>query len=161
LKLEDIDAERKLIHIRDAKGRKDRYTMLSDVALEMKRRYLKEYGQSKWLFPSQDKGKHITTRTVEKIFSNARKEENIKKDVTVHSLRHSFATHLLEGGTDLRYIQELLGHKRAETTQIYTHVMRKDFHGYLALSIDYSGENHERDKRTFGSQTKRYTQLVA
>lgn len=71
LRYEDIDAERKLIHLKSAKGRKDRYTMLLDVALETIRKYLKEYGQSKWLFPSQDKENHITTRTVEKIFSNA------------------------------------------------------------------------------------------
>jgi len=101
----------------------------------MTRRYLKEYGQSKWLFPSQDKGKHITTRTVEKIFSNACKEENIKKDVTVHSLRHSFATHLLESGTDMRYIQELLGHKSSKTTEIYTHVSNNDI-GKIKSPLD-------------------------
>jgi len=126
LKPEDIDVERKLIHIRGAKGRKDRYTLLSDVALETIRKYLKEYGQSKWLFPSQDKQKYITTRTVEKIFSTACKKTNIKKNVTVHSLRHSFATHLLESGTDLRYIQELLGHRSSKITEIYTHVSNKN-----------------------------------
>jgi integrase/recombinase XerD len=99
LKPEDIDAERKLIHLKGAKGRKDRYTMLSEVALETIRSYLKEYGQSKWLFPSHDKEKHITTRTVGKIFANACKKAKIKKNVTAHSLRHSFATHLLESGT--------------------------------------------------------------
>lgn len=135
LKSEGIDAKRRLIHIREAKGRKDRYTILSDVAWETARRYLKEYGQSIWLFPSQDKGKHITTRTVEKIFSNACKKANIKKDVTVHSLRHSFATHLLEGGTDLRYIQELLGHKSSKTTEIYTHVSTKDI-GKIRSPLD-------------------------
>ena len=94
--------------------------------METIRSYLKEYGQSKWLFPSHDKEKHITTRTVEKIFSNACKKAKIKKDVTVHSLRHSFVTHLLESGTDLQYIQELLGHKSSKTTEIYTHVSNKD-----------------------------------
>ncbi len=100
--------------------------MFSDVALEMTRRYLKEYDQSKWLFPSHDKEKHITTRTMEKIFSNACKKASIKKNVTAHSLRHSFATHLLESGTDLRYIQELLGYKSLKTTERYTHVSNKD-----------------------------------
>ncbi len=141
-----LDAERKLIHIKVAKGRKDRHTMLSDVALETTGRYLKEYGQSKWLFPGQDKGKHITTRTVEKIFSNACKKANIKKNVTVHSLRHSFATHLLESGTDLRYIQELLGHTSSKTpkkayrltgqaTEIYTHVSNKNI-GKIRSPLD-------------------------
>ena len=135
LKPGDIDAERKLIHIKGGKGRKDRYTMLSEVAMETIRRYLKEYGQSKWLFPSQDKEKHITTRTVEKIFSNACRKANIKKNATVHSLRHSFATHLLERGTDLRYIQELLGHKSSKTTEIYTHVSNKDI-GKIKSPLD-------------------------
>jgi len=135
LKPRDIDDERKLIHIKGGKGRKDRYTMLSEVAIEMIRRYLKEYGQSIWLFSSQDKEKHITTRTVEKIFSNACRKANIKKNATVHSLRHSFATHLLERGTDLRYIQELLGHKSSKTTEIYTHVSNKDI-GKIKSPLD-------------------------
>ena len=135
LKPRDIDDERKLIHIKGGKGRKDRYTMLSEVAIEMIRRYLKEYGQSIWLFSSQDKEKHITTRTVEKIFSNACRKANIKKNATVHSLRHSFATHLLERGTDLRYIQELLGHKSSKTIEIYTHVSNKDI-GKIKSPLD-------------------------
>ena len=109
--------------------------MLSDVALETTRSYLKEYGQSKCLFPSHDKGKHITTRAVETIFTNACKKANIKKNVTVHSLWHSFATHLLESGTDLRYIQELLGHKSSKTTEIYTHVSNKDI-GKIKSPLD-------------------------
>ena len=92
LRIEDIDIERKLIHIRSAKGRKDRNTLLSKIALDTLRKYLKEYGQSKWLFPSQNKERHIVTRTVEKIFSNAARDVGIQKSVTVHSLRHSFAT---------------------------------------------------------------------
>ena len=111
LKPKDIDAERKMIRIKEEKGRKDRYTLLSDVVLETTRRYLQEYSQSKWLFPSQDKEKYITTRTVEKIFSNACKKAKIKNDATVHSLRHSFATHLLESGTDLQYIRSCWGTK--------------------------------------------------
>jgi integrase/recombinase XerD len=90
------------------------------VALETIRKYLKKYGQSRWLFPCQDKENHITTRSFEQIFSNACKKSNIEKDVTAHSLRHSFATHLLECGTDLRYIEEVVGHKSSKTTDIYT-----------------------------------------
>ena len=81
----------------------------------------------KWLFPGAKPGRHISTRTVEAIFENALKEARIQKKASVHTFRHSFATHLLEGGTDLRYIQELLGHKSSKTTEIYTHVSSKDF----------------------------------
>lgn len=126
LKPEDIDVERELIHVKGAKGRKDRYTMLSDVAMGALELYLKAYRPEKWLFPGQKSSSHITTRTVQRIFEDAIEKAGIKKDVSVHSLRHSFATHLLEGGTDLRYIQELLGHKSSKTTEIYTHVSKKD-----------------------------------
>ena len=126
LRPEDIDANRKLIHIRASKGKKDRYTLLSDVALQTLREYWKNEKPQKWLFLSLDKEKHITTRTVQKIFQNACKKAGINKDVSVHSLRHSFATHLLESGIDLRYIQELLGHKSSKTTETYTHVSTKN-----------------------------------
>lgn len=126
LKPEDIDTNRKLIHIRASKGRKDRYTLLSDLALQILREYRKNEKPRKWLFPSWNTEKHITERTVQKIFQNACKKAGIKKNVSVHSLRHSFATHLLESGIDLRYIQELLGHKSSKTTEIYTHVSTKN-----------------------------------
>ena len=126
LKPEDIDTERKLIHVKEAKGRKDRYTILSDTAMETLNEYLKEYTPQRGLFPGAKPGKHINTRTVEKIFTAACKKAEIRKEVSVHSLRHSFATHLLESGTDLRYIQQLLGHKSSKTTEIYTHVSNKD-----------------------------------
>ncbi|CAD7772433.1 Tyrosine recombinase XerD [Candidatus Methanoperedenaceae archaeon GB37] len=126
LRPEDIDANRKLIHIRASKGRKDRYTLLSNVALQTLREYGKKEKPQKWLFPSWNKEKHITARTVQKIFQNACKKAGIDKDVSVHSLRHSFATHLLESGIDLRYNQELLGHKSSKTTEIYTHVSTKN-----------------------------------
>lgn len=125
LKIGDIDSQRMLIHIIQGKGRKDRYTTLSQVALEELRRYYKLYKPEEWLFEGQDKKGHLTERTVEKIFENACNSAKIIKHVSVHSLRHSFATHLLEGGTDLRYIQELLGHESSKTTEIYTHVTEK------------------------------------
>ncbi len=136
LKPEDIDSERMLIHIKGAKGRKDRCTMLSERAIEVLREYWKEYRPQKWLFSGQNKERHITTRTVEKIFSNACNDAGILKEVTVHSLRHSFATHLLESGVDLRYIQEVLGHKSSKTTEIYTHVSTKDI-GKITLENLY------------------------
>jgi site-specific recombinase XerD len=122
LKVEDIDSQRKLIHIKGAKGRKDRYTLLSDMALQALRQYYTEYRPQGWIFPGAKAGRHVATRTVQAIFEQAKKEARIKKDVSVHCLRHSFATHLLESGVDLRYIQELLGHKSSKTTEIYTHV---------------------------------------
>lgn len=126
LKSVDIDVQRKFIHVKGGKGRKDRYTILSDVAVETLHEYLKVYGESKYLFPSQDREKHLTIRSVEKIFSDACKKAGVKKNATAHSLRHSFATHLLESGVDLRYIQELLGHKSSKTTEVYTHVSNKE-----------------------------------
>lgn len=125
LRVEDIDSARRLIHIRGAKGRKDRYTILSQVALEALRIYFKRYHPEKWLFPGAKPERHIHERTVQKIFGQAREAAGIRKDVSVHTLRHSFATHLLEAGTDLRYIQELLGHKSSKTTEIYTHVSER------------------------------------
>ncbi len=126
LKIKEIDSKRMLIHIRQGKGRKDRYTILSAAALKVLREYAKTYRPDDWLFPGSSEGRHITERTVQKIFKEALEKSKIRKTVTVHSLRHSFATHLLENGTDLRYIQELLGHKSSETTELYTHVSRKD-----------------------------------
>jgi len=125
LKSADIDSQRKLLHIRGGKGRKDRYTILSDAAIKILREYYSRYRPANWLFEGQNPQKHITTRTVQIVFTRACKKAGIKKDVTVHSLRHSFATHMLENGIDLRYIQELLGHKSSQTTEIYTHVSQK------------------------------------
>lgn len=125
LKPEDIDSERMLIRVEQGKGKKDRYTILSQITLEQLRKYYRLYQPEKWLFPGQNNMGYITERTVQKIFENACSAVNIKKGVSVHSLRHSFATHLLEGGIDLRYIQELLGHASSKTTEIYTHVTEK------------------------------------
>jgi site-specific recombinase XerD len=126
LRPEDIDNERKLIFIKGAKGRKDRYTMLSESAYKTLSRYVEQYKPQNWLFPGPDKERHITVRTAQRIFEMACEKAGIKKEVTIHGLRHSFATHLLENGIDLRYIQEILGHKSSKTTEIYTHVSNKD-----------------------------------
>ncbi len=127
LKLDDIDTKRMLIHIRQGKGWKDRYTILSKAVFKLLEEYKNKYNPEDWLFFSaSNKEKYISERSVQIIFKKACKKAGIKKDVSIHSLRHSFATHLLENGTDIRYIQELLGHKNANTTQIYTHVSKKD-----------------------------------
>lgn len=126
LKLTDIDSERMLIHVVQGKGRKDRYTLLSEVALVQLRKYYRIYRPEDWLFPGQDLDKFLTERTVGKVFQNACEKAKIRKNASVHTLRHSFATHLLEAGTDLRFIQELLGHASSRTTEIYTHVTTKN-----------------------------------
>ncbi|TVX97580.1 tyrosine-type recombinase/integrase [Cohnella terricola] len=126
LRITDLDRARKTLHVRQAKGRKDRITVLSDAALEMVDQYMRTYEPSGWLFPGQDSSRHLTERTVQKVFEQAARAAHIVKNVSVHSLRHSFATHLLEDGVDIRYIQELLGHKSIQTTEIYTHVAAMD-----------------------------------
>ena len=126
LRINDIDSKRNMLHIHQAKGRKDRYTMLSEVALVQLRKYYRVYRPEKWLFPGENKSEHISERSVQTVFKNACELAKINKNVTVHTLRHSFATHLLEAGTDLRYIQELLGHNSSKTTEIYTHVAAKN-----------------------------------
>lgn len=124
----DLDPERGLLLVRQAKGRKDRYAPLSHTALEAVRDYQRAVppGPGKWLFPGQREGRHLHERTVQKVFRRTCARLGITKPATVHTLRHSFATHLLERGTDLRYIQELLGHSSSKTTEIYTQVTRHD-----------------------------------
>jgi integrase/recombinase XerD len=128
LKMTDIDPGRMMIKIRQGKGKKDRYTLLSDKALELLRLYIQEYTPSEWLFQGTEGGKY-SDRSVQEIFHKAVRKAGIKKLATVHTLRHSFATHLLEQGTDIRYIQDLLGHGNIKTTLIYSHVTRKGIDG--------------------------------
>ncbi|HOV98813.1 MAG TPA: tyrosine-type recombinase/integrase [Bacteroidota bacterium] len=125
LKPENIDSKRKLIHIQKAKGNKDRYTILGEAVLDCLRQYWKAYKPSDWLFPGQREGRHLSENSAEKVFLRAARLAGIKKDVSFHTLRHTFATHLLESGVDLRTIQELLGHASSRTTEIYTHVSQK------------------------------------
>ena len=135
LRVSDIDEDRRQIRVRQGKGKKDRYTVLSEVALAAVREYREVYHPTDWLFPGAQPGKNLTTRTVEHVFKAALERAGIEKDATVHTLRHSFATHLHEAGTDIRYIQELLGHARLETTRIYTHVSRREV-GHIRSPLD-------------------------
>ena len=121
LKIADIDSERKLIYIRGGKGKKDRTTILSEELLLMLRDYFKKYKPKVWLFEGLNR-KQFSKRSVQRVFYEELNKTNIDKKVSVHSLRHSFATHLLEQGEDLRYIQKILGHKSSKTTEIYTHI---------------------------------------
>ncbi len=126
LKPSDIDSDRMTIHIRGAKGKKDRYTILSEVVLEGLRHYWKLYHPKEWLFEGQDKGKSYSIRSAERVFEKAVVNAGTNKKVSIHSLRHAFATHLLEQGTDIKFIQELLGHRSVRTTEIYLHVSKKE-----------------------------------
>lgn len=135
LKVSDIDGQRKMIHLRSAKGKKDRYTILSDATLEALREYYKKYRPKDFLFEGQGDRKHLSERSIQHVFERAVKSAGIRKPITLHGLRHSFATHLLESGVDLRYIQELLGHNSNKTTEVYTHVSKKSL-GKIVNPLD-------------------------
>ena len=123
LRIADIDSQRMVLRVQQGKGRKDRYVMLSPSApRDLLREYWKVARPTQWLFPGDIPGRPITGKAVHKICVQAARSAGLGKHVTVHTLRHSFATHLLEAGTDIRTIQVLLGHRNLETTAIYTHV---------------------------------------
>jgi site-specific recombinase XerD len=126
LKLKDIDSQRMQIRVEQAKGKKDRYTLLGEKTLEILRKYVAEYKPKEWLFEGV-KGEKYSTSSIQANLKIAVEKVGIKKRITVHTLRHSFATHLLEAGTDIRYIQSLLGHSSGKTTEIYTHITTKGF----------------------------------
>jgi site-specific recombinase XerD len=121
LKIESVDSKRMLIHIKQAKGKKDRYTLLSHSFLALLRDYYLAYKPKDYLFEGQN-GEKYSNASAQAVLKKALERTTILKKVTLHTLRHSFATHLLENGTDIRYIQELLGHSSPKTTMIYTHV---------------------------------------
>jgi integrase/recombinase XerD len=125
LKMNDIDSKRYLVIIRQAKGKKDRIAPLSPNILDMLRSYFIAYKPKTWLFEGRVAGEQYDERSLSLVLKQALEKVNIKKPVSLHWLRHSYATHLLESGTDLRYIQEILGHKSSKTTEIYTHVSTK------------------------------------
>jgi len=122
LRPQHIDSNRGVIVIKQAKGKKDRIAPLSEKLLSLLREYYKEYRPQKHLFEGQNPGQPYDSRSLQLVLKQSLAKTTIKKPVTLHWLRHSFATHLLEAGTDLRYIQELLGHSSSKTTEIYTHV---------------------------------------
>jgi integrase/recombinase XerD len=131
LKISHIDSNRMQIRVEQSKGKKDRYTLLSSKTLKLLREYIKEYRPTTYLFEGQGSTKEkplpYAARSIQVILKESAKKAGITKKISVHTLRHSFATHLLEHGTDLRYIQNLLGHESSKTTEIYTHVTTKGF----------------------------------
>ncbi len=131
LKIIHIDSDRMQIRVLQSKGKKDRYTLLSQKNLKLLREYIRIYRPHEYLFEGQrstpQKPLPYTSRSIQSFLKDSVKKAGISKNVTVHTLRHSFATHLLEHGTDLRYIQSLLGHESSKTTEIYTHITTKGF----------------------------------
>ena len=122
LKLTDINSSRGILTISQAKGRKDRIVPLPQKLLDPLRAYYKAYRPENWLFEGQKVGRSYSPKSLQSVLKQAVAKAGIRKNVTLHWLRHSYATHLLESGTDLRYIQQLLRHKSSRTTEIYTHV---------------------------------------
>ena len=124
LKITDIDSKRMMVRIQQGKGGKDRYSILSNTALECLRQYWREYHPKDWLFEGQKNNEHISISSIRKVFLDAKKRAGITKPASVHTLRHSFATHLIEAGTSLHHVQLLLGHRSPNTTTVYLHVSR-------------------------------------
>jgi integrase/recombinase XerD len=124
LKVPDIDSKRMMVRVQQGKGGKDRYTILSKTALECLREYWRAYRPKDWLFEGQKEGSHICYTSIRNIFVEAKERAGITKPVGPHSLRHAFATHLIEAGTSLHHVQLLLGHKSPKTTTVYLHVSK-------------------------------------
>jgi site-specific recombinase XerD len=129
LKVCDIDSKRMIIRVTAGKGAKDRYTLLSETALALLREYFRAFKPKQWLFPGEVRGDHLSERSAQEIFQEAKKRAGIIKPATFHSLRHSFATHLHDDGVDIRFIQELMGHDSIRTTERYTHVAQERRYG--------------------------------
>ena len=126
LRVSDIDSKRMQLRVAQGKGKKDRYALLSPVTLNLLRDYWRQYRPFSWLFPGRSPERPISTRSIQKVFKDAKRKAGIKKPATVHTLRHSFATHLLEAGTDIYRVQKLMGHTTPKTTAIYIHLRRQD-----------------------------------
>jgi len=132
LKVKDIDSDRMLIHVDDGKGGRDRKAMLSPSLLDLLREYWRESRPEGWLFPGKPKITPLSPRQLNRAFTSAKHMAGISKPATLHTLRHSFATHLLEANTDVRVIQVLLGHAKLTTTARYTHVATKTIRGTVS-----------------------------
>lgn len=129
LKISDVDSKNMQLFIRQSKGNKDRYALLSKTNLDILRRYYKEFKPKEWLFPGQNPSLPISTRTIQHVFNDAKKRAGIHKNVSPHTLRHSFATHLIEQGANLLTVKDLMGHDSIETTIQYIHLARRDVLG--------------------------------
>jgi integrase/recombinase XerD len=132
LKVADVDSQRMVIRVEQGKGQKDRYTLLAQRTLDILRDYWKEHRPQGWLFPGKPTTEPLSVSAVQRVFEKALLRAGIKKPASVHTLRHSFATHLLEAGTDLYHIQRLLGHTTPKTTAVYLHLSRKDLGGVIS-----------------------------
>lgn len=132
LKAEHIDSQRQLLWVKQSKGKKDRVVPLSMKTIEMLREYYVTYRPKFWLFEGQEAGQPYAQRSLQLVLKQAVAKAGIRKPVTLHWLRHSYATHLLESGTDLRYIQEILGHNSSRTTEIYTHVSTRSLQNIVS-----------------------------
>jgi site-specific recombinase XerD len=124
LRVSDIDSKRMMVRVQQGKGRKDRYSILSKTALECLREYWRAYRPTEWLFEGQKPDTPIGYTSIRNIFLEAKERAGIRKPVSSHTLRHSFATHLIEAGTSLHHVQLLLGHRSPTTTTVYLHVSR-------------------------------------
>ena len=124
LKITDIDSKRMMVRITQGKGGKDRYSILSQRTLEYLRQYWRKYHPQEWLFNGAKENDHLSTNSIQQLFYKAKKQAGITKPASVHTLRHSFATHLIEAGTSLHHVQLLLGHRSPTTTTVYLHVSR-------------------------------------
>jgi integrase/recombinase XerD len=139
LKVTDIDSKRMMVRVQQGKGRKDRYSILSQTALELLRRYWRQYRPKEWLFEGQKEGTHMCYTSIRNIFFEAKERAGITKPASVHTLRHSFATHLIERGTSLHHVQLLLGHRSPTTTTVYLHVSKMNL-AQVASPLDSIAE---------------------
>ena len=143
LKVRDIDSDRMTIRVDEGKGSKDRYTVLAKRTLHFLRGYWRMYQPSHWLFEGQKPASHLNVSSLQRVFIAAKQKAQIAKPVTIHSLRHSFATHMLEQGTDIHIVQRLLGHANINTTTIYLHLKKKSVAAVVS-PLDHPSDETER-----------------